>query len=349
MFTRARRHSTLDIWPGFVDAMATLLMVIVFVLMTFVVAQLYLTEALQGKDNDLQTLESQLKGLENTLSLERFSKDEAHNQIGKLQQTLSTFEHHVTQLRTHLAQETAAKDAALVSIRSLNEKMDQLNKNIERLNQALSVEQTKVKEQSITLKDFQKQLNEALLSKVEELKIINAKLTEVLSEKHKLSDEIVKLKDPQKLGLTQYRSEFFAKLVKVLGNRSDIRIVGDRFVFQSEVLFDKGSAEILHNGMVQLKTLAQALKDITKNIPKDMQWILRVDGHTDKLAISTSQFPSNWELSSARAIAVVKALIKEGIEPHHLVAASFGEYQPLAQDEKELGRNRRIEFKLDQR
>ncbi|MBX9976851.1 MAG: peptidoglycan-binding protein [Alphaproteobacteria bacterium] len=358
MFTRTRRHNSLDIWPGFVDAMATLLMVIVFVLMTFVVAQLYLTDALSTKDTALQSLEGQMKTLHENLKLEKLSKEKAHAQIENLQTTMAILESQVAHLRAslqdsenQLSKETHSKDKALSSITQLNEQIADLNIHIKRLSNALADEEAKEKEQALHLEDLKEKLNEALLSKVEELKALNEKLEEALGDNKKLSTEITKLKDPKKLGLTQYRSEFFAKLVKVLGERSDIRVVGDRFVFQSEVLFDKGSSDIKAEGTGQLKALAKTLKDITKNIPKDISWILRIDGHTDKLAINTAQFPSNWELSTARAIAVVKSLAKEGIDASHLVAAGFGEHQPLGdgKDEATMARNRRIEFKLDQR
>jgi chemotaxis protein MotB len=145
-----------------------------------------------------------------------------------------------------------------------------------------------------------------------------------------------------------YRSEFFGKLIKAIGDRSDIRIVGDRFVFQSEVLFELASADLGEEGKKQLNSLATALREISEKIPANINWILRVDGHTDRLPIK-SKYPSNWELSSARAISVVKYLISQGIPPERLVAAGFGEFQVLEDDPKGQARNRRIEFKLDQR
>jgi chemotaxis protein MotB len=180
--------------------------------------------------------------------------------------------------------------------------------------------------------------------------LLNQKLVDTQDNNEKLEKEIKTYKNPKTLGLTHFRSEFFAKLMKIVGERQDIRVVGDRFVFQSEVLFDKGSAEIRDEGKKQLKHLARILKEITSKIPSDIHWVLRIDGHTDKLPIS-QKFASNWELSSARAIAVVKQLIAEGIKAQNLVAAGFGEFHPLSnsKDETEMARNRRIEFKLDQR
>ncbi|MCX7352570.1 MAG: OmpA family protein [Proteobacteria bacterium] len=160
-----------------------------------------------------------------------------------------------------------------------------------------------------------------------------------------LEKEQDKHKDSIKVG--QFRSQFFAQLKSILGDRSDVRVVDDRFVFQSEVLFSIGSAELGEEGQKQLNELIKALKEIGSKIPPEINWILRVDGHTDKHPIKSAQFPSNWELSAARAIAVVQYMIKKGINGKHLVAAGFGEFQPI--NVEEVDRNRRIEFKLDQR
>ena len=151
--------------------------------------------------------------------------------------------------------------------------------------------------------------------------------------------------------LARYRSEFFGRLREVLGNHPGIRIVGDRFVFQSEVLFESASADLGPEGQAQIAGLAATLRELAQRIPAEIDWVLRVDGHTDSRPITSVRFPSNWELSTARAISVVKTLIGEGIPPNRLAAAGFGEYQPLdpKTDEIALRRNRRIELKLDQR
>ncbi len=151
--------------------------------------------------------------------------------------------------------------------------------------------------------------------------------------------------------LSQYRSTFFGELRKVLGDRDDIQIVGDRFVFQAEVLFDSGSAEISPDGLRQIDKLADAIKELEKKIPPELNWVLRIDGHTDIRPISTSTFASNWELSTARAISVVKYLISKGVPANRLAAAGFGEFQPLVSGttDEELRRNRRIELKLTEK
>ena len=151
--------------------------------------------------------------------------------------------------------------------------------------------------------------------------------------------------------LSRYRSEFFGRLREVLGDRKDIQIVGDRFVFQSEVLFTSGSAELETGGKLRLAELADTLLEISLKIPPEIPWILRVDGHTDTVPIHTAQFPSNWELSSARAISVIQFLMEQGIPAGRLAAAGFGQFQPLDDgfDETANRRNRRIELKLTER
>ena len=151
--------------------------------------------------------------------------------------------------------------------------------------------------------------------------------------------------------LARYRSDFFGKLREALGSRQDFQIVGDRFVFPSDVLFDPGSAELKPEALPQLDKLAAALKEIEGKIPPDIAWVMRVDGHTDIKPIATPEFPSNWELSSARAISVVRYLMSQGIPPEQLVAAGFGEFQPIdaGASDAALARNRRIELKLTER
>jgi chemotaxis protein MotB len=201
----------------------------------------------------------------------------------------------------------------------LNQQMAALRDQLNQLTAALGAAESKGQQQEVQIADLGRRLNLALASKVEEL--------------------------------ARYRSEFFGRLREVLGTRQDVRIVGDRFVFQSEVLFPSASATLEEAGKDQLARLASTLLDIARKIPPEVTWILRVDGHTDLRPIATAQFPSNWELSTARAISVVKFLVDHGVPSDRLVAAGFGEYQPLdpGRSEDAFGRNRRIEIKLDQR
>jgi chemotaxis protein MotB len=194
-----------------------------------------------------------------------------------------------------------------------------MRQQLAEISKALDLSEQKSKEQNVQITELGKRLNAALASKVAEL--------------------------------ARYRSEFFGRLRDVLGNRQDIQIVGDRFVFQSEVLFDSGSADVTPAGQQQLDVLATTLILISQEIPPEIHWVLRVDGFTDKRPISTPRFPSNWELSTSRAIAVVKYLISRGIPAEHLAAAGFAEFNPLdpANTEEAYKKNRRIEMKFDQR
>uniref|UniRef100_UPI0037C07DC7 peptidoglycan -binding protein n=1 Tax=Elstera sp. TaxID=1916664 RepID=UPI0037C07DC7 len=218
-----------------------------------------------------------------------------------------------------LSREKALSAEAKRQVELLNSQMLALRDQLARIAAALEVSEAKTKEQDVQIADLGKRLNAALASKVEEL--------------------------------ARYRSEFFGRLREVLGERQEVRIVGDRFVFQSEVLFDAGSAELGEAGRGQLAGLAAVIKDVAPRIPADLSWVLRVDGHTDRVPIRTAQFPSNWELSTARAISVVKFMIDQGVPADRLAATGFGEFQPLdpRDDETARRRNRRIEFKLTER
>lgn len=419
---RRRRH--FDAWPGFVDVLSTLLMVVIFVLMVFVIAQFFLSEALSGRDEALERLNRQVAELGDLLALERSANADLRLNIAELSASLQSSTTQRDDLSRRLAIATQERDqlaaslaeaqstgagvdekleeaykvieadrarvqallddiAVLESLRDelirklrsaeaqaedaltaeqeraaalveaerriaelseeqgrtvaalgmeqelsreaqlrvelLNRQLLALRQQIARLSVALEVSEAKAAEQDVQIIDLGKRLNAALASKVEEL--------------------------------ARYRSEFFGRLREVLGDRQDVQIVGDRFVFQSEVLFETGSAEIGEPGKVQLARFAETLLEIAAKIPPEIDWILRVDGHTDRRPISTFQFRSNWELSTARAISVVRFLESEGVPSRRLVAAGFGEYQPLVEGstEADYRRNRRIELKLDQR
>ena len=218
-----------------------------------------------------------------------------------------------------LSEEQKLSQAAKAQVALLNRQLGALRIQVATLNEALEASKIKDKEAHIKIANLGARLNAALASKVQEL--------------------------------ASYRSEFFGRLRKALGNRQDIQIVGDRFIFQSEVLFASGSEILAQAGKLQITKLGKTLKEITATIPSDIDWILRVDGHTDRVPIKTKRFPSNWELSSARAISVVKFLMTQGIPANRFAAAGFGEFQPLdaRDDEFAYRRNRRIELKLDQR
>lgn len=291
-----RRRRSVDIWPGFVDALATVLMVMLFVLMVFVLAQFFLSNALSGSEQANSALAQQLAALSEQLGQTKKANGELLDDL------------------------TAAKaevDSASAEKMSLQDQIAALRADLSKIADALSVSEKQVTDQKLQIDDLGSKLNKALASQVEELK--------------------------------RYRSEFFGRLSQVLGNKPGIRIEGDRFILQSELLFDTGSAELGPQGLAQIHNIAATLLELNKEIPKSIKWVLRVDGHTDKRPI-TGKYRSNWELSTARAITVIRTLIADGVPPDHLAAAGFGEFQPLATGDSEAAyaRNRRIEFRLDQ-
>lgn len=326
MRSRFRQNDEpVSIWPGFVDALSALLLVIIFTLLIFVVAQVYLGDLLIGKDKSIDLFRSKIASL--TQKLDLLGVDHK-----KLATTLEkeTAEKKQTQLK--LSQVEAAhlealdegkklKDRNLTAdqeIALLNKQLADFNEQMNRLSKALEISNTEVQTHKIQLEKLK--INEALLNKVEEMQ--------------------------------RYRSQFFESLQKALGDRADMKIEGDRFVFQSEVLFDTASAELGELGKEKIDQLATTLKEVAEKLPQDINWVLRVDGHTDDRKVrDTSQFKSNWELSFGRAMAVVRQLMDKGIPANRLVATGFGEYYPIAKgtDAESLGKNRRIEIKLDQR
>ena len=414
---RRGRQRSVNIWPGFVDALSTLLLVVIFVLMVFMIAQYFLSTALSGRDAALERLQRQVAELGELLALERAEsfrlqsdfnevsdelntslntretlsgqvsslteeRDQLRNQLsalaetqddlasrledavsssskvsGELEDAYKTIEADKEKIETQLAelailkslrddlqaQLAASKDdlasaeeenerlagqlsaqealteEAQVAAELLNRQILALRQQLAQLSEALDLTEAKNKEQEVQIADLGRRLNVALATKVQEL--------------------------------ARYRSEFFGRLRQVLGERPDIQVVGDRFVFQSEILFETGSAALGSGGRVQMARLANTLNEISRKIPDEIDWVLRVDGHTDRRPIATAEFPSNWELSTARAISVVRFLIDEGVPARRLAATGFGEFQPIdsGRDEVAFRRNRRIELKFTQR
>jgi chemotaxis protein MotB len=445
MFALTRRSRyAVNVWPAFVDALASVLLVFIFMVLIFVLAQFFLNERLTGRERALNELTLQVNRLAETLSLEREKsarlgetieelsarlkatlaerdsltsrlavttqraeaaeagasqleakledastiiaadketielqlreiaslqadiaalrelRDELETQVGELAATLKQRDEEMitardrskalearlaeAQERTRLAQAEIEKrdirlrdlteriarvDQALADekelsrsardhVAVLSQQIAALREQIARLSAALALEEAKVKEQGVKLAELGQRLNVALARKVQEL--------------------------------NRYRSEFFGRLREALGDHPDIRIVGDRFVFPAELLFPTASATLIPEGRRQIERLAETLKTVTRKIPSDIDWILRVDGHTDRRPIQTARFPSNWELSTARALSVTNYLISQGIPPMRLAATGFGEFRPLDDriSEKAYKRNRRIEIKLTQ-
>ncbi len=384
-----RRQRATNIWPGFVDALATLLMVIMFLLMVFVLAQYFLGQALSGRDQALIRLQSQISELADLLSLERRANKDMQKNIAQLSQelqisvalqddlktTVRQFRVRVEETEQKLAQALQASEADKSKIATQLEEMAGLSRDIAALRALREELQVQIAEMAGKLEQSGKKflaereisksaraqvalLNQQTAALRETLAKISAALEVAEKEAKKQKIQIASLGNRLNAALAskvhqlgRYRSEFFGRLRDLLGGQKGVRIVGDRFVFQSEVLFAKGSADLGPAGMEQLGQLAGTLGQIAKDIPKDIDWVLRVDGHTDKDPIKTPRFPSNWELSSARAISVVQFLINQGLPPNRLAATGFGEFQPLDNRTDEIAkrRNRRIELKLTQR
>lgn len=326
------RAPSADYWPGFVDAMSSLLLVLIFLLTIFMLTQFFLSQLVSSKDAALESLKSQIAELVSQLALSKQEKADMQTMIASLQIDLADANAQkeklaasadsggqISVLTDELSKQKEISNQALAQVELLNQQISALRRQLAALEAALEASEQRDKESQAQIADLGKRLNAALAQKVQEL--------------------------------AKYRSEFFGRLREILGNRSDIEIVGDRFVIQSEILFGSGSADLNPSGEAQLRKITEAVKEISAQIPNDISWVIRIDGHTDVNPIHTAQFPSNWYLSSARAIAVVNFMVKEGVAPNHLVAAGFGEFQPLDQgkDAEALKRNRRIEFKLTER
>lgn len=375
--SRNRTRRSADIWPGFVDAISTLLLVLIFLLTIFVSSEFLLSKLLSNKDDALEGLNMQIYQLSELLSLEKRENKDLTSTISKLNEKLnnSSITSDLLSMEfSDLKNKNIELNRLLNSLKDNTNQIKEENKNLDLKNTNLESE---LKDLLSTLRathvnlikaEKEVKLSEAAKNQVTILNMQIAELREQLNIIQNLLDinlEEIKQKDIHivelgkklntalavKVGeLTQYKSEFFGRLRSILGNRDDIQIVGDRFIFQSEVLFASGSAEVGIEGVIQLTKLSKILLDITKNIPKDIQWVLQIQGHTDQNPINTLLYPSNWELSAARAISVGKVLISSGVSSDKISVAGFAEFQPLelGQDPSSYRKNRRIEIKLTQ-
>jgi chemotaxis protein MotB len=388
MLVASRSRRTLDIWPGFVDALAALLMVVIFVLLLFSLGQFLLNDALVGRDAALSRLHAQLNNISGLLAQTRIDKDQLEQRLQGVSSELQASVTERDELQTQLAVLNAQAHEAELALAALRLELDSSRKKLTDQEQ-LAAQQT---QQIQTLEDTRTQLQgerEQLQGEREQLQDelqasrthtqqVQAKSEDLARQLAELNGQIARLSNAlevseanlkdktlevENLGarlnealvnkveeLAAYRSEFFGKLHEALKNNPDVRIEGDRFLLPSEVLFPSASAELDENGQREIAKVAHSLKEIMAKIPQDMEWVLRVDGHTDKRPIRVA-FASNWELSSARATSIVKDLIAEGIPPEHLVAAGFAQYHPLdpADTPEAYRRNRRIELKLTSR
>ena len=335
-----RRESYGEFWPAYVDVLSTLLMVLMLLLSIFMIAQYFVSQEASSKDNALKRLARQISELTSQLSLEKGKSTSSLDELAALQASLASLRIENSRLgnlmgvedeKSKEAQSRAAavskslddqkslSSEALAKVDALNQQLAALRRQMAAIQEALAAAEAKDKDSQTRISDLGARLNVVLAKQVQELQ--------------------------------RYRSDFFGRLSALLKDRKDIRIVGDRFVFQSEVLFPSGQAQMTVEGLAAIDQLAAAIVELEKQIPREIDWSLQVDGHTDPRPISSAQFPSNWELSSARATSVVKYLISRGVSAKRLVAAGYGEFQPLEEGNTEevLRRNRRIELKLTNR
>lgn len=339
--SRGRRLEPVNYWPGFVDALSTMLLIIIFLLSVFMLSQFFLSREVTGKDTALEKLNRQIEELTSLLAMERSQSGVDQDKITRLTATLDQARKDKNELETTAANGGAGVAAeghradaaisaldtqkeitakALAQVEVLNQQISALRQQLAAIQEALDISKTSEKQAQEKISDLGQRLNLALAQKVQEL--------------------------------ARYRSDFFGRLRQILGNRPDIAIVGDRFVFQSSVLFDPGKADLSEAGKKSLDRLADAALDLEREIPPDIPWVLRIDGHTDAQPVAPGgPFKSNWDLSAARAISVVQYLISKGVDPHYLAAAGFGQYQPLdpGTSEEAYAKNRRIELKLTER
>ena len=354
MRTTRKNLYEINYWPGFVDVLGTLLIVTIFTVLISTITQIYFNDQLEVKRGEISNLDEEINNLIEQLGGVTKKKKEAEkkfldleNQFEKLQAEKSQLQEdfsknqYILKMKNkELSDLVSERGNLLEKIQKRNEKLDTLSfenkkyeidmfemkRNIEKLNNRLNelsslliAAEEKDKTNKVKIENLGKKLNQALAGKLQEI--------------------------------SKYQSEFFRKIKEALGNREDIIVSGDRFIFPSEVFFESGSDIIQEAGREKLYEIAVSLKEISEKIPKKIDWILRIDGHTDKVPINNERFKSNWHLSSSRAINIVKFFIEEGISPSRLVAAGFGEYSPLLLDDNEQAyeKNRRIEIKLTTR
>ncbi len=412
------------IWPGYVDVLSALLMVVIFVLLIFTFSQFLLSYILSDQSSELESLHTRIAEISELLGLESRKNEQMTQRISSLSEQVDMLTNDRTRLRGEVEELTSKREtdketmgAQLRTIASLQQDIDalqslrkELEKEIEQAMAGLSREQQLTKslrdrskalqaeladeqektllaqhdieqrdiriqalsaligEQQASLDKQQKMtadaraevalLNEKILQLRKQLNEISLALSRSEAERVEQEEKIRDLGDRLNIELARrvnelerYRSEFFGRLRQIVGDNPVIRIEGDRFLLQAELLFASGTAELGEQGKVQLQELAALLVELISSIPDDLQWILRVDGHTDRMPIRSSRFASNWELSMARAVSVVRYLAEQGIPEQRMAAAGFSKFHPIdpADTEEAYRKNRRIEIKLTSR
>lgn len=314
------RGNGLDIWPGYVDALSTLLMVTIFVLLVFVLAEAFLSVALSGSNKTIATLRGEIAQLSNVLALEKSKatslKDELASMALLMKQTKAKAAAVQAASAAHLTGQQKLNARELGAVSLLDQQIAALRLQLATLAAALDAAESKDKAEHVKIADLGKQLNEALARKVQTLQ--------------------------------QYRSAFFGELRKVLKGETNIKIVGDRFVFESDVLFPSDSARLSGAGKQEIADVASAIEKIAPKIPPHLNWVLSVAGYADKAAVKGGRYKDNFDLSAARALSVLHLLIKDGVPKNRVIASGYGANHPIAQGDlpSDLAKNRRIEFRL---
>ncbi|MAH89494.1 MAG: hypothetical protein CMJ06_05625 [Pelagibacterales bacterium] len=350
---RRKKIGVINIWPGFVDAISTLLLVFVFLLAILMVSENFLTQSLTGKNTALDNLRLKIETLELNIKDSSKKNKSLSNLLDALNFQLEKLKLDKLNIEKNLREESRNNKNLLLNITDLENKIkiliDQLG--IEKL--IISDQKNLNKEQNIIIEDLNKNiltLNQELLKVQTALKKSNKDIENKNIEISDLGSQLNKALEEKVGELEEYRSEFFGELKKIIGKEKEINIVGDRFVLQSEVFFQSGSARIGPEGKKKVKEITDILIFITNKIPSNINWLIQVEGHTDNIPISTEEFPSNWELSTARAISVAKIMMKNGISSDKINVAGYGEHKPLTKNNNSINRekNRRIELKLTQ-
>lgn len=425
MISGERRGArSINVWPGYVDALSSLLMVVIFVILVFTIAQFLLSEILSSQESELTSLHRQVAQLAEMLGLEKKRSEVLTGQITELSDVIGDLIGERDTLRSRMAElseqskvdrEELGKQLLLMA--SLQEDIDvlrEMRRELERKVGTLAADLGDREAEIGVLRDRSKALDSQLAEEKERTVLAQKEIEQreiriqalaalvgeqkrALEDERKLSadaraevallnqqigamrlqlkeieralkvaegekkDQEAKIEDLGKRlnialarevnRLERYRSEFFGRLREILKDNPQVQIEGDRFVLQAELLFASGSADLGEEGERQLKEIAAILLPLSRRLPKDLNWILRIDGHTDRIPIHNEYFSSNWELSTARAVSVVKFLAAQGVPPNRMTAAGFGEFHPIdpSNSTEAFRKNRRIEIKLTSR
>ncbi|MCG2580077.1 MAG: peptidoglycan -binding protein [Marinobacter sp.] len=345
--SKRRARSTINVWPGYVDALSALLMLIIFMLLIYVVSQLYLSQTLSDRNLELARLNDRLNDISRLLGLEKDKNTMLQSQLEASLTRNEEMQMRFESVRNQLMQQSADAQAQAERLDALSQAVEERDRALDEKDELSASQQAMILRLSNQIAALEYQLQQISAA----LKLQEQQTAEKEAELEDVSRRLNTLLAERVNELEQYQSEFFARLRTILEENENIRVVGDRFLLPSELLFASGSAQLGEAGQNELDKLANVLLDVVERIPEDIDWILRIDGHTDVIPINTPQFPSNWELSTARAVAVVRYLADQGVPDRRMVAAGFGEFFPVADgtSPEALQKNRRIEIKLTDR